>query len=585
MPRRAAIFIGVDRCGDLPELQAAATGARKMVRWARAQGLDAEMIETLTDEGGQPVTADDVKAAVNRFAERGDVGQLLVYFAGHGINVNYSEYWLLSDAVGDSNEAVNVRGSEVRARHGSIPHVVFFSDACRSAALGVRQLGVTGSEIFRNPPGGSGSRAIDQFYGTLLGRPAHEIRIDTDQASRDYRALYTDALLHVLSGEEPAALEPADDQNGLVRPWKLKEFVAERMLDQLIDAGLDLELVQEPDAVITSDPTTAWVARIPLEPPGRGGPAAPRSSLGAPPPDSPEATRTGRLRQASHQGLDRLLNDGARAQATAGPTEERAFAAAVRRETDRTGRTRFETGCGFVVQGARLARAVAARSGADLLDEAQIRIHPGAGPDEAALVFADGTAAVLPVIPDFIGRLTFEQGELASVFYEPSEGTGRWDEYRRHRDELAELRALVAESARFGVFRLQGRNARRMADRIRVAKGYDPTMALYAAYAYHELHRLDLLADMARILEMDLGFALFDLALLSGKLGGDRQIRVQPSLPLLSQGWALLGAYGIRLPDGLERLSEHLLSSLWTLLDPRGAELVVDGIERRKADR
>ena len=107
---RAAVLIGVDATGQLPRLHDAAAGARRMEQWALAQGLERDMVHVVTDEGG-PVDVAAIKRAVRAVVEPGTVSQLLVYFAGHGINLGMSEYWLLSDAPADPDAAVNLRGA------------------------------------------------------------------------------------------------------------------------------------------------------------------------------------------------------------------------------------------------------------------------------------------------------------------------------------------------------------------------------------------------------------------------------------------------------------------------------------------
>ena len=117
--RRAAILIGVKRTGGgLPVLQDAAKSARRMECWARGQAFKDDDIVVITDEDGESVTVGRISDAIRRFNEAGTIEQLIVFFAGHGINLSRSERWLLTDAPGDSNAAVNVSGSVDLARWG-----------------------------------------------------------------------------------------------------------------------------------------------------------------------------------------------------------------------------------------------------------------------------------------------------------------------------------------------------------------------------------------------------------------------------------------------------------------------------------
>src|SRR4051812_46690220 len=100
---RAAVLIGVNKTGGLPTLKDAAKGVGRMEAWARAQGFDT--VEAITDDGGRTVDIGVIKRAINRIIDRG-TDQLVVYFAGHGVNIQYGEYWLLTDAPRDTQAAV-----------------------------------------------------------------------------------------------------------------------------------------------------------------------------------------------------------------------------------------------------------------------------------------------------------------------------------------------------------------------------------------------------------------------------------------------------------------------------------------------
>jgi hypothetical protein len=67
----------------------------------------------------------------------------------------------------------------------------------------------------------------------------------------------------------------------------------------------------------------------------------------------------------------------------------------------------------------------------------------------------------------------------------------------------------------------------------------------------------------------------FDLELLGRRLVGarlDRQQRVIPFVPLLSQGWSLLRAHRVQMHPALSGIEENMQASLWTQFDSRGIE-------------
>jgi lipocalin len=111
---------------------------------------------------------------------------LFIYFSGHGIHVPGSEVWLLSRALYDPQEAVNVSGSHDQARYGGFSHVVMVSDACRTPARDLQTQQVEGSSIFANPMPRS-SNPVDVFFATSLGDPSLEVK----NSDNKYEALYT----------------------------------------------------------------------------------------------------------------------------------------------------------------------------------------------------------------------------------------------------------------------------------------------------------------------------------------------------------------------------------------------------------
>lgn len=597
---RAAILIGVNKTGGLPVLSDAVEGARRMEAWALAQGMARKHVHLFTDDSG-PVEIGPIKKAIRALVDSGTITQLVVYFAGHGVNIRYGEYWLLSDAPIDASAAVNVEGSVVLARRSGIDHVVFVSDACRTAAEGVQAQGVTGSEIFPNDPVDGPERAVDLFFATTLGRPALEVK-SPDESSAAFRAVYTTAVLDAVGGKLPPALleAPGMTPGFVVRPRSLKACLHAEMPRRLAALRVGVMVSQEPDARITSD-DAAWIAgfdaapvvapavapSMPLE--IDTPPTAPQPRTAVPPGTVRRGSAAATARAAATRRLDEALG-GPRAGGARPAT--RATRAAPIRERPATplaepfGPLGFETNCGFKLRGATLADALASGAVVQRFDDdaSLARVHPQGIARNVLLVLADQSSVLLPAIPGFIAALSFDAGELADVAYEPSQHGDRWADFAQHADELRQLRAVIAQAAREGVFRLEGPAALALAQRMQVAKGVDPSLALYAAYAYHGLQQRDRLRQMRDYLRMDLGVSFFDLDLLAGALahGGDAERRYPP-VPMLAQGWSLLSAFGVSLGADLAQLPEsrgapsrplqgELMDTLWTQFKPSATE-------------
>lgn len=101
----AAVVIGVDKPGNLPALRGAAAGARSVAEWLGGEGFE---IRAFVDDGA-PVTANSIYTAIADLVNRGTLDQLVVYFAGHGFIGNYAEFWMLSGAPENPNEAISLR--------------------------------------------------------------------------------------------------------------------------------------------------------------------------------------------------------------------------------------------------------------------------------------------------------------------------------------------------------------------------------------------------------------------------------------------------------------------------------------------
>lgn len=236
----------------------------------------------------------------------------------------------------------------------------------------------------------------------------------------------------------------------------------------------------------------------------------------------------------------------------------------------------FETNCGIKVRGARLVDFVLMHGHGELLgtDGDLLRINNlNGGAVSVLLRFEGNFGTVIPAIPEFLATVTVQDGDIVDVGYEPSANTWRWDMFRDRANELRTLRAVAASSSQHGRFRLDQPDAMKIAQQMQYAKGIDPTLAVYAAYAYHDLLQMERIRDMAGYMRGDIGVALFDLELLGRRLV-DKSVtandRIVPFVPLLSQGWALLGANRVKLHPALKGIESTMRDSLWTLFDAPG---------------
>ncbi|RNF82840.1 caspase family protein [Montanilutibacter psychrotolerans] len=618
---RAGIFIGVDRTGTLRELKDAAAGAKRMQQWAIGKGLIAEdQAILISDADGGKVTPDQIFDAIASIVDGAGADQLLLYFAGHGVNINRSEHWLLSDAPRNPNAAVNVSGSVELARYCGIGHVAIFSDACRVAPEGIQAQNVRGQDVFPNNGGGDRAKPVDQFFACLLGKTAAEIK-DPQAAADNFTALYTQELIAALSGDRPNLLDASTtpgESARFVRPRALEAHLEQAIPQLVLARGLAAKVNQNPDAIITSD--GLWLARLEqaVPPPRMGGGGRPRddqpTSAGAEPVDGdanvndpttpddvpPTAPAAPAAPPVSLRGFSRSLYRSAIAgdhgdlgrqlqtASSAPQTGAGQLARSVETIAAPFGPDHFESQCGIKLRGARIAEVVAPRASIDRFSDSNdiLRISGIDGPAASVLLrFEGGYGTVVPVLPGFIAALTVDDGELVDVTYEPSTNSARWSDYSQRLQELRALRAVAASASQFGRFRIDGNDAEKTAQQMQYMKSLDPTLAIYAAYAYHNLQAVDRIGHMSQWLQGDLGATFFDLVLLSRQLI-DRAVapddRIVPFTPLLSQGWALLRANRVKLHPRLEGIERTVRESLWSLYDDKGLDLLASAMQTRE---
>src|SRR5437899_3038990 len=248
--KRAAVVVGVDRVGDLTPLRGAASGAREVAAWLRAEGFEVKLFE---DSQG-PVTVNSLITAITELVRRGNLEQLVIYFAGHGFVSSYSsELWMLSDARSNYNEAISLNECRETSRQFGIKNVVFISDACRSRAETLQTGSVKGSIIFPPPQSGRGGVAteVDKFLATRIGDPAWEISVAA--TSKASQGIYTACLLEAFRRPSNAMVQLVDG-TPVVPNRRLKGYLANEVPKRA--QTVSIQLSQTPDAEVCSDEPT-----------------------------------------------------------------------------------------------------------------------------------------------------------------------------------------------------------------------------------------------------------------------------------------------------------------------------------------
>ena len=573
-PNRAAVVIGVDKVGSLPRLHAAASGAGSVAEWLTGEGFD---VKLLIDDK-KPVKVSDLFDAVAAFTLRPTLEQLVLDFAGHGFINGSFEYWVLSGAPDNPNEAVSVGESIYLAKQTSIPNVVIISDACRSRAESLGTERVRGSLIFPN----RGSRPsvipdVDVFYATLVGDPSWEVSVQ--QSAGAFVGIFTSTFLDAYRHPDESMIAKKGGKdvipNGRLKPYLVREVPRRAQAASIL-------ITQRPDVQVVSGESqylgqVTTANRVPVD----AGPAPPTVSgvayasfdqiarwRSGPVIADPGVTLTPQLQS--------LAQSSGFTDSAVKIIQARGFAANVPPHT------------GLVVTGASVASV---RAGADihvkvssentdhvLVDIELLKARAGS----VAIRFTDGSGFVFAALKDYVGSVVVDQNGVASVSYVPAHSNPFYDVSLREQEHLAALHAVVATSARFGVFRIEGgRNnqadARKLGDTIRILKGYDATLGIYAAYAYAQADIDEQVRSVRGFMRDVYGAELFDLGLLSGALNGV-SVKISPDLvpvfPMLTQGWNLLRVKDVRLPIPIAKARDYLRPSLWTTFTPAGMEVI-----------
>jgi hypothetical protein len=358
--KKAAVVIGVNKTGKLAPLESAAAGAKRVATWLEAEGFE---VKCITDEAG-PVDTNQIEKAVDTFVTLPPRYHLLViYFSGHGYWQARSDQWLLSGAPVKSKEAVNLETAMYLAKYSGIPNVVFISDACRSIPDSRTGALVEGIGLFPNYDEIKTSSKIDYFKATSEALPAWEGSINGEPQS-----VLTAALRSAYEEPDEDMIRQVTEDGKTVEvvPNRRLEEYLQRKIDDLL-AKIDPNLSQRIEAQVPSSDEVyiARVRRPTLKAAMPSGPdAGPLSPAPAPVPTAPVPKVSNPGREAA-AAISRTLSTR-RLFGGAGPdplliTGDTVTERDVQMRLPDVTVDHFETQAGFVVHGAQVRFAVAAK--------------------------------------------------------------------------------------------------------------------------------------------------------------------------------------------------------------------------------
>jgi len=577
----AAVVIGVDRVGGgLPQLHAAASGAKEIAEWLEENDYE---VQLFTDRE-HPVERRQVFQAVEAFVDRGTVTRLIVYFAGHGfLKGPQDELWLLSGAPTDASEAINLSSSSATARYRGIPEVIFISDACRVPPAGGVLVGISGVSIFPNTAPSRTKTKIDMYYATRPGDPAYE---RTASEATSAHGLFTKELREAHRAAPHTALIEIGGRTYVRNDW-LESVLRDRVNERA--ESISLKLTQEPDIQIQI--RDGYIARNEVSDAGqvgyssraRAGSAVWKSADAPPHPLGTPRSSAVKMRPGAVSGTVRASAEKPPTRPPRPPREPevrslvigttvRASAQfqdrlKILRHGDISARRILESeeyNSILTCTGDTITSLVTAhdletswrpRSGKAVI------IFSIMGPvSQVAVQFQDGTGMLVPILRDYACSIVRHEGRTLSVSYTWLFG---------HDAELAELRSEVLGAATLGLLDRSESAMRELARRLRRAKRFDPTLGMVAALAYFLAGDIEGAASVREYMRQDLQADLFDTWLLGG--GGDGP-PIYPWLPMLAQTWSLLNVLDAPVPEDLKLLRR--VPGFWTVFEPESMDTV-----------
>lgn len=613
--KKCAVIIGVNKTKGLPVLSAAVSGAEDFNKWAVSQDFDTRL---LIDKDSD-VTAKMIKDAVAGFVNEKIYEQMIIYFSGHGILKSaVDEYWLLSGAPEDSNEAVNVQPSRFLSRRCGIPNVVIISDACRSAPGNTQLSQISGSVIFPNSTISNTRVNVDILYATAPGDPAYEVT--ADQAAKNYCALYTRELLEGLNGKVPQIIKDYDFSSsglvGLLNSPKFSIISAYELSEYLYTAvpisaaQINITLSQKPDAEITSRPPSYLsllksqeeeighvnASQIPpIEKESKGGGF--NGSIKGLSKYFQFPWITGKkgyeykikkpainLDIPDKEVIDKEIFENP-------PTAPWADYSSVTKKYDKAAfnsilqalnRSSKDILTGFTIVGIPFIENDYFKNDVQIFSEndaVQIRIRINL--KTYFLDLPNGCLLPLAVLPGFIGTVVFDKDEVITVNYSPSSmSLNAVDGVNEINNNVEERRAVIAAKSKGGTFRIS-ENIEELihtASYLRMHKNLDPSLGLYAAYAYSQAGKFEDVQSIYDYMKREPEPVLFDVAMLNELSAPepDKQVleNASPFCPMLNQGWSYLTINPEFYDPFLIEISKFRIPGLWTTFTPEGSALI-----------
>lgn len=608
------ISIGIDKAKGLIPLGAAVSGANEFVEWGKSQGYST----SLFIDDGKNVSQSEIFDEVNNVIENKNCEKLIIFFSGHGVLKSPSqEIWLLSNAAINPNESINLTGSIDYARTSGIPYIVFISDACRVLPTELSFTG-NGSEIFPIRDDSDQDCYIDVLYATRPGNPALEQ--NSKNNSKKF-GLLTQTIVEILKGNYPELIKVQNNKHSLIDfydsdnlkvnisykslstgKWYINTINSESSIKSIVREKarkISLKLEQSPDIRIQYQNPKPSLAEF------DDGTA--KNLLLSTYSEVTDGTSSDEhivediqyhIKDSSYFEYNsqyygnnknfRSILEDSNAISPMFSIDHLESNLIKNSELiyDSKGRESFETQTGFTIIGLEI-KDLLANCDKQIFSEnnnQQIRMFPIENSNSALIILKNGNSIPVAILNGYIGTLVFDKNQLLTVNYTPSRNNHKYNSFKRNENKINFVRAFVASAANEGLdysktFRNEfiegGRfNYSDAGSYLRQEKSIDPSLGLYAVYAYMQEGKFKEIKSVYRYMQMEDGNMIFDVAMLSNMLKNERG-KLAPFCPMIAIGWAYRQKFEHFLHTGIVKASNFLVPSLWTTFDKEGTEILV----------
>ncbi len=611
---KIAICIGVNSVKNFIPLQGATKGAIKFSEWAKSQGYE---IKLFLDDDKFVVKANDIFDFIQECLSSMRYSQMLIYFSGHGVlRGPKQELWLLSNAGTNPNEFINLNESKDNASTCSIPYVLFISDACRSLPTNLNQ--TNGASSIFPIMESIDDNVIDIFYATRPGAVAYEV---AGNNLKDAYGIFTETLVEYLDGSYTETIINNDSNEEAEVKWFLNKYYDPKELainfhyknlrkpdhKWIISANevsIKLKEIVENKSVLVSNGQSPQLnisqhrQEFPLSTftDEQGKNLVLKSEIKIDIQPNPVFSVDKTIipieiincnKYKFNFGLGRLWSQTKKSDKNTEILVNKLF------ETDIRLFNKFEDleETGIQIIGQRIIDFIVPKGVEFIMSSSTVEIKTDNPKPYGLLVLKDGRSIPIGIVKGYVAQLIFKEGRLFTINYTPAKS----NEYTHYgylskKEMINKKRNFVASAANNGLsynsvfddvnFERLRQGYPDAGSFLRIGKNLDPSLGLYAVYAFKEFENQNKIKSVYNYMQHDNPAVIYDVAMLSGKLTKNK--KTASFCPLMTSGWSYKRLYKDFINSRIAEAANFLEPGLWTTFNRKGTEILIPEIHQNK---